>query len=108
MKEQSDKISKRFETIGKLESEIEELNNRSLRKTLIFKNIKYQQTNKSSWSDTKSVLIDQIFRILPETTKEEIWNNIERTHTVHSKGTSSNESLPFSSKDVQLGTLRKC
>ena len=108
MKEQSDKISKRFETIGKLESEIEELNNRSLRKTLIFKNIKYQQANKSSWSDTKSVLIDQIFRILPETTKEEIWNNIERTHTVHSKGTSSNESPPFSSKDVQLGTLRKC
>ena len=53
MKEQSDKISKQFETISELESEIEELKNRSLRKTLIFKNIKYQQANKSSWSNTK-------------------------------------------------------
>ena len=37
MKEQSEKISKQFETISELESEIEELKNRSLRKTLIFK-----------------------------------------------------------------------
>ena len=59
IKEQSDKVSKQFETISKLESEIEELKNKSLRKTLIFKNIKYQQANKNSWSDTKSVLIDQ-------------------------------------------------
>ena len=56
MKEQSDKISKQFETISELEKEIEELKNRSLRKTLIFKNIKYQQGNDSSWSDTKLVL----------------------------------------------------
>ena len=41
MKEQSEKISKQFETISDLESDIEELKNRSLRKTLIFKNIKY-------------------------------------------------------------------
>ena len=40
IKEQSDKVSKQFETISKLESEIEELKNKSLRKTLIFKNIK--------------------------------------------------------------------
>ena len=71
MKEQSDKISKQFETISELESKIEELKNRSLRKTLIFKNIKYQQANESSWSDPKTVLIDQISRVLPKTTKEE-------------------------------------
>ena len=47
MKEQSDKISKQFETISKLESEIEELKNRSLRKTLMFKNIKYQQVRRA-------------------------------------------------------------
>ena len=70
MKEQSDKISKQFETISELESEIEELKNRSLRKTLIFKNIKYEQANESSWSDPKTVLIDQISRVLPKTTKE--------------------------------------
>ena len=37
MKEQSDKIRKQFEIISELEIEIEELKNRSLRKTLIFK-----------------------------------------------------------------------
>ena len=95
MKEQSDKISKQFETISKLESEIEELKNRSLRKTLMFKNIKYQQVSESSWSTTKPVLIELISRILPETTKEEIWNNIERAHRIHSKGTSSNGSPPY-------------
>ena len=95
MKEQSDKISKQFETMSKLESEIEELKNRSQRKTLIFKNIKYQQANENSWSDTTSVLIDQISGVLPETTKEEISNNIERAHRVHRKGTSSNGSPPY-------------
>ena len=76
MKEQSEKISKQFETISELESEIEELKNRSLRKTLIFKNSRYQQADESSWSDTKSLLIDQISRVLPETTKEEVSKNI--------------------------------
>ena len=52
MREQSEKISKQFETISELESEIEELKNRSLRKTLTFKNIKYQQADESSRSDT--------------------------------------------------------
>ena len=95
MKEQSEKISNQFETIRELESEIEELKNRSLRKTLIFKNTKYQQANENSWSDTKSVLIDQISRVLPEITKEKISKNIERAHRVRSKGTSLNGSPPY-------------
>ena len=74
---------------------MEELKNRFLRKTLIFKNIKYHQADESSWSDTKLVLIDQISTVLPETTKEEISKNIERAHRVHSKGTSSNGSPPY-------------
>ena len=94
MTEQSEKVSKQFETISELESEIEELKNRSLKKALIFKNIKYQQADKSSSSETMSVLIDQISRVLPETTKEEILKNIERVQGVHSKGASSNESPP--------------
>ena len=95
MKEQSEKISKQFETISWLVSEIEELKNRSLRKTLIFKNIKYQQAKESSWSDNKSAVIDQISRVLPETTKEGFLKNIERAHRVHNKGTSSNGSPPY-------------
>ena len=92
MTEQSEKVSKQFETISELESEIEELKNRSLKKALIFKNIKYQQADKSSSSETMSVLIDQISRVLPETTKEEILKNIEIAHRVCRKGTSSNGS----------------
>ena len=80
MKEQSEKISNQFETIRELESEIKELKNRSLRKTLIFKNIKYQQANKNSWPNTKSVLVDQISRVFLEIIKEEISKNIERAH----------------------------
>ena len=41
----------------------------------------------SSWTDTKSVLIDRISRVLSETTKVKILKNIER---VHSKGASLN------------------
>ena len=62
---------------------------------MIFKNIKYQKANENSLSDTKSVLIDQISRALPETTKKEISNNTERAHRVHSKGTSPNGSPPY-------------
>ena len=58
--------------ITELETEIKDLKKKSLRKTLIFKNIKYQQADESSWSDTKLVLIDQISRVLPETSKEGI------------------------------------
>ena len=58
--------------ITELEIEIKDLKKKSLRKTLIFKNIKYQQADESSWSDTKLVLTDQISRVLPETSKEEI------------------------------------
>ena len=94
-KEQSEKISKQFETISELESEIEELRNRSLRKTLLFKNIRYRKADESSWSNTKSVLTDQIYRLLPETTKEKISEIIETAHRVHSKGTSSNGSSPY-------------
>ena len=66
MKEQSGKITKQFETISELESEIEELKNRSVRETLIFKNIKYQQADESSWSNTKSVLISRVIQRYPE------------------------------------------
>ena len=65
-----------------------ELKNRSLRKTLIFKNIKHQ-ANENSWSDTKKVLIDEISKVLAEASKEEISTNIERTHRVQSNSETS-------------------
>ena len=49
----------------------------------------------SSWTDTKSILIDRISRVLSETNKGEILKNIEKVHIVHSKGASLNGSPPY-------------
>ena len=46
-------------TIRVLDVEVEDLQNRSLRKTLIFRNIKKQQSEKT-WDDTKMVLANKI------------------------------------------------
>ena len=80
--DQNKQISKQSETKSELESEIEELKNRSLRKTLIFKKIKHQ-ANKG----TKKVLIDKISKVLTEASKVEIATNIERAHQVRSSET---------------------
>ena len=60
--DQNEQISKQNGTTSELESEIEELKNRSLRKTLILKNIKHQ-ANENSCSDNKKVLMDEISKI---------------------------------------------
>ena len=95
--DQNKQISKQSETKRELESEIEELKNRSLRKTLIFKNIKHQ-ASKNSWCDTKKVLIDEISKVLTEASKVEIATNIERAHQVQSSETTgkrSNNTPPY-------------
>ena len=89
--DQNEQISRQNETKIELESEIEELKNRSLRKTLIFKNIKHQ-INKNSWSDTKTILIDEISKVLTEASKEEIATNIERAHRVQNNSETRNRS----------------
>ena len=96
--DQNEQISKQNETKSEVESKIEELKNRSLRKVLIFKNIKYQ-ANENSWSDTKKVLIDEISKVLTEASKEEITTNIERAHRVQSNSETtakrSNNTSPY-------------
>ena len=47
MKDQKDKTSKQLETICQLESEVGKLKNRSLRKTLRHKSIKYHQAKEN-------------------------------------------------------------
>ena len=81
--DQNEQISMQKETKSELRSEREELKNRSLRKVLIFKNIKHQ-ANENFWSDTKKVLIDEISKVLTEASKEQTATNIERTHRVKS------------------------
>ena len=83
--DQNKPISKKNETISELENEIEEFRNRSLRKTLIFKNIKHQ-ANENSWSETKKFLIDEISKVVTEVSKEEI---AKMAHQVQSNSETS-------------------
>ena len=57
--------------INQLEVEVEDLKNRSLRKTLVFRNIKKQRSEKA-WDDTKMVLANEISKIMQDFLKEEI------------------------------------
>ena len=81
--DQNEQISKQNKTISKLE-----LKNRSLRKTLIFKNIKHK-FNENSWTGIKKVLIDEISKVLTEAFKEEIVTNIERVHRIKNNSETS-------------------
>ena len=74
------------------------MKNRSLRKTLIFKNIKHK-FNENSWTGIKKVLIDEISKVLTKAFKEEIATNIERVHRIknnsETSGKWSNNTPPY-------------
>lgn len=57
---------------------IDDLQNRSLRKTLIFKNIQKVNENEN-WQDVKNLLASQLASIM-KITVEEAYKNIERAH----------------------------
>ena len=61
--------------------EVGDLKNRSLRKTLVFRNIKKQQSEKI-WDDAKMVLANEISKNMQDFSKEEIIRNIEQAHRV--------------------------
>ena len=65
--------------LNQLEEEIEDLKNRSLRTTLIFRNISKTQ-NEKSWEDTKETLANQILKVIPDFSENEVYYNIERAH----------------------------
>ena len=58
----------------KSEGIIDDLKNRSLCKTLIFKNIPYNSNNENSWNETKNVLVAEIAKVLPNTPSEVVPN----------------------------------
>ena len=66
----------------RLLDDIDDLKNRSLHKTLIFKNTPYNSNNENSWNDTKTVLAAEIAEVLPNTTSEVTVNFIERAHHI--------------------------
>ena len=79
--ELNETVSNQAITIHQLDIQVEDLKNRSLRKTLVFRNIKKQQSEKT-WDHTKMVLVNKISKDVQDFSKEEIIKNIERAHRV--------------------------
>ena len=79
--ELNETVSNQAITIHRLDIEVEDLKNRSLRKKLVFRNIKKQQSEKT-WDDPKIVLANEISKNIQDFSKEEIIKNIERAHRV--------------------------
>ena len=84
------------QAIHQLDIEVEDLKNRSLRKTLFFRNIKKQQSEKT-WDDTKMVLANEISKNMQHLLKEEMPTE-----------TPCNISTTFSLlRKLQIGTCRE-
>ena len=64
-----------------LTDELEESKNRSMRKTLVFKNIRQPQ-QRESWDQTKQILTNEILNVMPELDKDFVTSKIERAHRV--------------------------
>ena len=62
-----------------LTDELEDSKNRSMRKTLVFRNIRQPQ-QRESWDQTKQTLANEILNVMPELDKDYIISKIERAH----------------------------
>ena len=91
-----------------LDNEVEDLKNRSLRKTLVFRNIKQQQSEKT-WDVTKMVLANEISKNMQDFSKEEIIKNIEQAHwvTTANRNPSATSAPPFLLPKFQIRACRK-
>ena len=94
--ELNETVSNQAILIHRLDIEVEDLKNRSLRKKLVFRNIKKQQSEKT-WDDTKMVLANEISKNMQDFSKEEIIKNIERAHrvTTANRNPSATSAPPF-------------
>ena len=64
-----------------LTDELGESKNRSMCKTLVFKNVRQPQ-ERESWDQTKQILANEILNVMPELDREFITSTIERAHRV--------------------------
>ena len=76
--ELNETVSNQVIMIHQLNTEVEDLKNRSLRKTLVFRNVKKQ--SEKTWDDKNFLLANEISKNMQYFSKEEIINNIERAH----------------------------
>ena len=87
---------KALETKNKeLTDELEDSKNRSMRKTLVFRNIRQPQ-QRESWDQTKQTLANGILNIISELDKDYIISKIKRAHKA--KGNNYGTILPVTSK----------
>ena len=79
--ELNETVSNQSMTIHQLYIEVEDVKDRSFRKTLVFRNAKKQQSGKT-WDDTKMVLANEISKHIQDVSKEEVIKNIEQAHWI--------------------------
>ena len=74
------KVSDLFTEDNELHDELDDCQNRSMRKTLIFKNIPINSSKSESWNESKAKLVQEIKKIMANYSEEEIASKIERAH----------------------------
>ena len=98
--ELNETVSNQAITIHQLDIEIEDLKNRSLKKTI------WQDM---AWDDTKMVLVNKISKNMQDFSKDNIIKNIEWTHwvTTANRNPSTTSASPFLVAKLQIGTCQK-
>ena len=66
------------EALNEIRVELDDMRNRGLRKTLIFKNIPFKK--KETWDESKGLLMKEIKAVIPDLEETYIMNKIERAH----------------------------
>ena len=81
--------------------DIEDMKNRSLRKTLIFKNIP-QPKNREYWDKSKDILTKEIRSVMPTVEETVIRDKTERAHRSWENEYSKNPAIIAKFNDWQL------
>ena len=74
------KVSDLFTEVNELRDELDDCQNRSIGKTLIFKNIPINSSKSESWNESKAKLVQEIKKVMANYSEEEIASKIERAH----------------------------
>ena len=71
------KVSDLFTEVNNLCDKLDDCQNRSMRKTLIFKNIPINSSKSESWNESKAKLVQEIKKVMVNYSEEEIASKIE-------------------------------
>ena len=72
------KVASLNEALNEIRVELDDMRNRGLRKTLIFKNIPFKK--KEIWDESKELLVKEIKAVIPDLEESYIIKKIERAH----------------------------